>query len=206
MQAESKSSGRLLYLIRQWHWISSALSLVGLLVFAFSGFLLNNNQLTKTIKPTITSWEKSIPIELPVLSKGDIAAKTLPISWRNWINQATGYQTQRYKTEWNDDEIYIDMPSAGSDAWVSILPQDRLITFEERDHGILAMLKDLHKGDNTGTIWSYFIDVFAIACMIFSFTGLLLLYFYRQQRKTTWAFVSTGFVIPVILILLFLHV
>ena len=48
------------------------------------------------------------------------------------------------------------------------------ITPDEYWTGI-AWLNDLHKGRHTGEAWSWFIDIFAVACLVFAGTGLFLL-------------------------------
>lgn len=199
-----KDSSRWLYHIRQWHWISSAISLVGLLLFAVTGITLNRADLIKST-PSITQWERALPADLPDLTAEQKQRKQLPPTWRAWLIRQSDYRIGRYQQEWEDGEIYIGLPSAGSDAWLSIDTESRIVTFEERHRGAIAVLNDLHKGRNTGEIWRWFIDIFALACVIFSLTGLLLLMYYQKQRKTTWAYVSTGLVVPLVLVLWFVH-
>ena len=64
---------------------------------------------------------------------------------------------------------------------------------------------DLHKGRNTGPAWAWFIDVFAIACIVFTVTGLFLLQMHARQRPTTWPWVGLGLLVPVLLALIFVH-
>lgn len=199
-----KDSSRWLYHIRQWHWISSAVSLVGLLLFAVTGITLNRADLIKTT-PTVTQWEKALPADLPDLTTEQKQQQKLPSAWRAWLSRATDYRIGRYVQEWDGNEIYIGLPSAGSDAWLSIDLDSKTVTFEQRHRGAIAVLNDLHKGRNTGEVWRWFMDIFALACIVFSVTGLFLLMYYQKQRKATWAYVSTGLVVPLVLILLFVH-
>ena len=53
--------------------------------------------------------------------------------------------------------------------------------------------------------WSWFIDVFAAACLVFSITGLLILKFHAVSRPSTWPLVGLGLVIPALLALLLIH-
>ena len=64
------------------------------------------------------------------------------------------------------------------------------------DRGWIAYLNDLHKGRHTGVVWSWFLDLFAVAAMIFCLTGLLLLQLHAAKRPATWPIVGLGFVIP----------
>ena len=84
--------------------------------------------------------------------------------------------------EWSDGEVYVAMPRPGGDAWVSIDRTSGAITSERTDRGWVSYLNDLHKGRNAGTAWFWFIDVFAVACIVFTLTGLLLLQMHARHR------------------------
>ena len=45
----------------------------------------------------------------------------------------------------------------------------------------------------------------AIACVVFTVTGLFLLQMHARQRPSTWPWVGLGLVVPVLLALLFIH-
>ena len=94
---------------------------------------------------------------------------------------------------------------AGGDAWLSIDLASGDIEYERTDRGWISYLNDLHKGRNTGLAWSWFLDVFAVACLVFSLTGLVLLKLHAGNRAATWPMVGLGIVIPVVLALLFIH-
>lgn len=174
-------------------------------MFAVTGITLNRADLIKS-DAQVKHWEKPLPDDLPTLSEEQLKHKQLPPSWRAWLSKQTGYRMGGYKQEWEDGEIYIAMPSPGADAWLSVDTAAKSVTFESRSRGAIAFLNDLHKGRHTGEIWRWFIDIFALACVIFSATGLFLLMYYQKQRRSTWAFACTGLVIPLVLILLFIHV
>ena len=74
--------------------------------------------------------------------------------------------------EWSSDEIYVAMPRPGGDAWLRIDRASGDAEFEDTRRGWVSYLNDLHKGRNAGTAWSWFIDAFAVACLIFTLTGL----------------------------------
>jgi len=63
----------------------------------------------------------------------------------------------------------------------------------------------MHKGRNTGAVWSWFIDIFAIACIIFCVTGFLILKYHAANRPSTWPVIGFGIVLPIVLALLFVH-
>ena len=77
--------------------------------------------------------------------------------------------------------------------------------YELTDRGWISYLNDLHKGRNTGTAWSLFLDAFAVACIVFCVTGLVLLQLLSHARPSTWPLVGLGLLIPVLITIAFIH-
>lgn len=50
------------------------------------------------------------------------------------------------------------------------------------NHGLIAILNDLHKGRDTGEAWSLVIDISAVVLTLASMTGLGLLFFIKRRR------------------------
>jgi uncharacterized protein len=61
----------------------------------------------------------------------------------------------------------------------------------ETSHGFIAMINDLHKGRDTGPVWSILIDVSAVLMTFISLTGLVLL-FYLKLRRVPGVIVALG--------------
>jgi hypothetical protein len=59
-------------------------------------------------------------------------------------------------------------------------------------HGFIAVVNDLHKGRDTGPIWSLVIDVSAVLMTVISLTGLILLFYLRLRRVPGLAVVLVG--------------
>jgi uncharacterized protein len=49
-------------------------------------------------------------------------------------------------------------------------------------HGFIAVINDLHKGRDTGPIWSAVIDLSAVLMTLVSLTGLVLLFYLKLRR------------------------
>ena len=107
--------------------------------------------------------------------------------------------------EWSEQEVYLSLPRPGGDAWLSIDRTTGAVEYERTSRGWIAYLNDLHKGRNAGAAWRWFIDIFAIACLVFCITGLFLLQMHARQRPSTWPYVVLGLVLPLLLALLFIH-
>ena len=97
------------------------------------------------------------------------------------------------------------LPRPGGDAWARVDLEAGEAEFELTDRGWISYLNDLHKGRNTGKAWSWFIDIFAAACLVFCLTGFFILKMHATKRPFTWPMVGMGLVIPVVLALLFIH-
>lgn len=205
-QSTQQRRGFWLRHLHRWHWISSAVCLVGMLLFAATGFTLNHAGSIGAASK-VTHREARLPdalmARLSALPHTGRAA--LPPDLRDWLASAFGVQAGRTRAEWRDFEVYLSLPRPGGDAWVSIDRDTAQVVYESTDRGWIAWLNDLHKGRHAGPVWAWFIDVFALACVVFSLTGLCLLAFHSKNRAGTWPLVGLGLVIPVLLILLFVH-
>ncbi len=189
--------------LRQWHWISSALCLTGLLLFAATGFTLNHATSLEA-KPVTTRVEKVLPADIRA-HLGEAKDKApLPADLAAAVRALTGAEVGQHPAEVEDD-IFVDIPGPGVDASVTIDRDSGHVIYERTSRGVIAVLNDLHKGRNAGPVWSLFIDVLAIACVLFAVTGLGLLWVYARGRRITWPLVAAGLVLPLLLYLLFVH-
>lgn len=190
--------------LRQWHWISSALCLIGMLLFALTGITLNHAAQIEA-KPSVTNHQVQMPDALLTELQDKTPTQGLPLALRQWLENELTIRLDGRAAEWSDSELYIGLPRPGGDAWLSLDIESGALEYESTDRGWIAYLNDLHKGRNTGTVWFWFIDVFAVLCGVFCLSGLLLLQRYAGNRPSTWPMVGLGLVIPVLLALLFIH-
>jgi len=192
--------------MRQWHWISAAMCLVGTLLFAITGITLNHASKIES-KPVTDAVTRTLPQEMLAALKatGPGSKRPIPPAVAEWIARQTPARVAGRDTEWSAQEIYVPLPRPGGDAWLSIDLGNGEVRYERTDRGWISYLNDLHKGRNTGAIWSLFLDVFAVACVVFCITGLVLLQLLSASRPSTWPLVGLGLVIPMLLAILFMH-
>ena len=194
--------------LHRWHWISAALSLLGLLMFAVTGFTLNHAAQIEA-KPEVVNRKAALPAALVTELAAFAAApgepnKALPASVAEWTKKSFNIRVDGLAAEWEDGEAYVPLPRPGGDAWLRIAP-DGAAEYEKTDRGAVSWLNDLHKGRNTGPVWSWFIDIFAGACLIFAITGFLIMKLHAANRPSTWPVIGFGILVPVLLALLFTH-
>ncbi|MDB6060488.1 MAG: pepSY-associated helix family protein [Verrucomicrobiaceae bacterium] len=195
--------------LHQWHWISSALCLMCILLFSFTGITLNHAaQIEAHAK--VVSRKAQIPAELLEQARQfsaahDGATEPPPQALQRWIEQTESIRIGDNAGEWSAEEFYLPLPRPGGDAWLRIDLVSGGLEYEVTDRGWISWLNDLHKGRHTGAVWMWFIDLFAVACLIFSLTGLLILKFHAANRASTWPIVGLGVLIPLLLALFFIH-
>jgi hypothetical protein len=197
--------------LHQWHWISSAISLLGMLLFAATGLTLNHASQIEA-HPSVVDRKAMVPANLLALQPAGAAAghsdkrnAALPAPLAAWVAGALGVDVAGRDAEWSADEVYVSMPRPGGEAWVRIDRASGAAELEDTDRGWISTLNDLHKGRHAGVAWSWFIDLFAVACLLFSLTGLLILKMHAGHRAGTWPLVGLGVVLPLLLALLFVH-
>lgn len=190
----------------QWHWISSAICLMGMLLFTVTGITLNHPS-EIMVEPEVTTLSAEIPPDI-LLSLNQLSMDgdaPLPPGLAGWLSGQFGKSIDSRPAEWSDEEIYLSMQGPGSDAWLAIDRTSGFVEYEHTNRGWVSYFNDLHKGRNTGVAWKWFIDVFAVATLIFCITGLFLLYFHARHRRMTWPLVTLGLIAPLLLAMLFIH-
>lgn len=200
-----RSRGWWLKQFHNWHWMSAAVSLIGMLLFAATGFTLNHAA-TIGASPATKTLSAQLPARLlPSLARPPRADAPLPAAVAAFVDDRLHLSSGDKPAEWSDGEVYVALPRPGGDAWVSIDTTTGAISGELTDRGWISWANDLHKGRNAGGVWSWFIDIFAIACVLFTLTGLMLLYMHAKPRRSTWPLVGLGLIAPLLIILFFVH-
>ncbi len=205
---EPPQRARWLKTLHQWHWISAAVCLFGMLLFSATGITLNHAAQIES-RPQVTTRSVQLPAALQA-TLGDDATATaptapLPAALADWLGREFAVELGGRPAEWSEEELYVSLPRPGGDAWLRIDRASGAVEYERSDRGWISYLNDLHKGRHAGAAWSWFIDLFALACLVFSLTGLLILKLHAERRPGTWPLVGLGLVLPLLLALLFIH-
>lgn len=192
--------------LHMWHWMSSAVCLIGVLLFAITGFTLNHAADIEA-SPVVTEKSAELPAvllaQLTAASPADAKAP-LPGPVADWVEQTFPVKASN-EAEWSAGEVYLPAPRPGGDAWVAIDLTTGAVTSEVTSRGWISYLNDLHKGRNSGGEWSLFIDIFSFGCLVFAITGLFLLQLHSAKRKSTWPLVGLGLAIPAAIAVIFIH-
>ena len=192
--------------LHQWHWISAAISLVGLFLFAVTGITLNH---AASIPATPVVSEQTATLPAPLVERLEAfpedTTDPVPDAVARWASEALSISIAGRPTETTPDEVYVALAEPGGDGWLTIDRATGEAVHERTTRGWVAYLNDLHKGRNTGAVWFWFIDVFAVACIVFAVTGFGLTWLHARQRPSTWPLLGLGLLIPVVIALIFIH-
>jgi len=176
-----------------------------MLAFAATGVTLNHAT-DIPAQPVVTlKQEKLSPELLAAFGTPAPGKSTIPPVVAGWLSERLGVTVAGREAELAESEIYISLPRPGGDAWMTLDIRTGDVRYEDTDRGWISYLNDLHKGRNTGRAWAWFIDIFAVGCVVFCLTGLFLLQLHSGNRPATWPIVGLGLVIPLLLAILFIH-
>lgn len=196
--------------MHEWHWISSAVALAGLMFFAITGITLNHASSLESTRQQFSSESRDMPPDLVAALVEDIRqngeGEAPPTdALRNWIREAFGVDTANRAADWKAEEIMFTLERPGGDAWLRLDLARGAGEYHVTDAGWVAYLNDLHKGRHTGRGWSWFIDLIAAACVIFAVTGFVILKMHAANRALTWPLVGAGLLLPLVIAALFIH-
>ena len=191
--------------VRQLHWISASLVFMSLIFYAVTGFVLNNED-DLLPKPQATQVEK--PLTEAML--GEIATlksnAPLPESLRASLSTLTGADLRYAMIRVDKGTTTITMPAPGVKASLKFDMDAKTVTYDRSTRGPLGVLTDLHKDKGAGSLWHLYINIFAIAVVIFALSGFVLLLYAANNRAITWPLIIGGLALPLIILLALLHV
>ncbi|MEN7537831.1 PepSY-associated TM helix domain-containing protein [Aurantiacibacter flavus] len=190
--------------LRQWHWISSALCLALVFLFAVTGFTLNH---AASLEAEGVSTQAEF--DLPATLVADLSAiegeAELTAAQARAIQDATGVDLSGRVARNEYGEMIFDLARPGKDASLILDLNAAMAYSDQIDRGTIAKLNDLHKGRHAGAVWSLMID-FAAACfVVFAVTGFGLLWLQARMQPATWPLATLGAVLPLIAYILFVH-
>lgn len=156
-------------------YVSMAL-LTLMIFFSVTGITLNHPAWFADDEAEVAELTVELPPELLAETKqGDLIQYLFKQPW---------FSGKRLMIERDDYELFISDKGPGSHLTVTVDLETGEAFVEETDYGIWAKLNDLHKGRNTGSVWSFIIDLSAVLMILFSVTGLVLALAQRRVSKT----------------------
>lgn len=99
----------------------------------------------------------------------------------------------------DDTQIEVSFKAPGYSADAFIDRDSGKYDLTETRNGFVAIINDLHKGRDSGKVWSWLIDISAGLLVLVSVTGLVLIWFMHKRRTNGLLLVVAGTVVCFIL-------
>jgi hypothetical protein len=99
----------------------------------------------------------------------------------------------------DDDQITVSFKGAGYSADAAIQRKDGSYSLVETRSGFVAVMNDLHKGRDTGAVWSWVIDISAVLLTLVSLTGLVLILLLYKRRTKGLLTLAAGAIVAILL-------
>lgn len=117
--------------------------------------------------------------------------KTESSSWNPDLTKITEYISHQFGLPLASDieidreyrEILLNYKVPAGYATVTIAGSEKQIILEKEKGSFFGVINDLHKGRYSGISWSWLIDISAILMIIFSVTGLIILFQGKKYKK-----------------------
>lgn len=166
-----------------------------LMFFSVTGITLNHPQWFTATPSTVmlevplhTAWVSAFKMAQEV-EQLNLLTEELNTRWDLGLPRNIDHD----ETEW-----VLDYQRPGGLGTVVLDLESGLLSYEETQDGLVALINDLHKGRHTRTPWVVLIDVVALVCLLFALTGTVLLWTHSSKRPSTWPLVSLGTVLPLV--------
>jgi hypothetical protein len=155
-----------------------------LLFFGLTGITLNHPRLF--FDGIATSVEAEGRVDLDWVKRGgpasDPGAGVKKLEVVEHLRQSHGLRGALASFTTDEDECVVTFKGPGYSADAFIRRADGSYRVTEERQGVFAVLNDLHKGRDTGPVWSAVVDISAALTALASVTGLLLLFYIKRRR------------------------
>lgn len=155
---------------RYVHGWLSAFAFIVLFFFALTGLFLNH-----------PAWFESTPEEQPIilqlpqqLQKQLLEQENPSTALLDYVRGQHDLIGRYQSSEVMDQEVMIrlESPAGSTDIWAMLDSGEVEVT--AKPASTVSLISDLHKGKNTGTAWSWLIDISAIVILLLSVAGYIL--------------------------------
>lgn len=155
-----------------------------LLFFAVTGLTLNHTEWFADQQKTVQS--------MGALDRGWIAAGPDKLRIVEHLRATHGVRGAMTDFRVEDTQISVSFKGPGYTADIFIKRPLGTYDITETRMGTVAVWNDLHKGRDSGPVWSLLIDGSAIFMILVSITGLVLVFFLQKKLASGMATLAAG--------------
>jgi uncharacterized protein len=200
---------RVAALMRWLHIYLSMFGLAAVLFFSITGVTLNHpdwffGEADKSVQNQGQMDQKWFHLKVPAHSSDEpteLSRQVAKLEVVEHLRKSHGIRGALADFKVDELECVVTFKGPGYAADAFIERDSGRYQLTQSFHGFVAIINDLHKGRDTGKIWSLVIDLSAVVMTIISVTGLILL-FYLKRRRIPGLIVSLVGTIVVVLVFL----
>jgi hypothetical protein len=189
------------------HIYVSMLGLAAVLFFSVTGLTLNHpgwfsSGAQRRVEAEGSVDPKWLHLDVPAPSPStaaeselDLARQVARLEVVEHLRKAHGVRGALAEFRVDETECMVTFKGPGYSADAIIDRSTGRYTLSQTFQGVVALINDLHKGRDSGPVWSVLIDVSAVVLVAISLTGLILLFYLRLRRGTGLVVIAVGTVI-----------
>jgi hypothetical protein len=203
MKAPNKAKGPKKEIAKLSRWLHIYLSMVSfaiVLFFSITGLTLNHPSWLGGDKQVVVKNKGALNVKW--VNQPDTAkiAKLEIVEFLRKTHQVNGTVSE-IRIDDYEVSVVLKGPAYSCDAFIN--RETGSYEISEVKMGIMAVMNDLHKGRDSGTGWSWIIDISAVFLILISLSGLILLCFMKKKRVTGFITAAFGLLICYLIYVLF---
>ncbi|MEI7732579.1 MAG: PepSY-associated TM helix domain-containing protein [Verrucomicrobiota bacterium] len=178
--------------LRWLHLYLSLFSFAALFFFAVTGVTLNHADWFYGDKQQTVQCKGQLNVRWVKPAESSNVARLEIVEFLRRTHSVKGALSD-FRVE--DSQCTVSFKGPGYAADTFINRDTGTYELNETRMGFTAIINDLHKGRDTGRVWSWMIDVSAILMCLVSLTGLVLVVFLKRRRAAGLAVAVVGTII-----------
>jgi uncharacterized protein len=182
------------------HIYLSMVSFVILFFFASTGMMLNNSDWFSGKAPRTNSFKGKVDLAWVKTQDSSAVAKLQVVEFLRSAHRIRGAMHE-FTVDDAQCAVSFRAPGYAADATINRDTGDYELT-ETRD-GFIAVITDLHKGQDAGTAWHWVINASATLIILVSVTGMTLIFYLKRRRFYGLVVAVIGGVLCFLIYLLF---
>lgn len=185
-------SVRFAALARWLHIYASMLGLAAVLFFSVTGITLNHPSWFGGGTELRIEDEGRVPPELLRSDAPGTVDGVAKLEVVELLRREHGVRGALADFSIDDYECMVAFKGPGYSADAFIDREDGRYTLSQNLQGFIGVINDLHKGRDSGPVWSVVIDVSAVVLTFISLSGLILIFYLKLRRVPGLALAVAG--------------
>ena len=189
---------KLFSISRMLHLYVSAALFSLLIFFCVTGITLNHIDWLSNSEELTTSLKLPV-IHIPLVKLSQL--DTAPLD--QLLNETLGLKkAKEISIDFELGEVTADYSIPAGYAFATWYIYEGIVDVDYQKGSVFAIMNDLHKGRHTGEYWRWLIDISAVFILLFSLTGLIILFQQLKRRGTGLWLLMWGTATPILIYLM----